>query len=306
MHFLMIFIDGFGLGELENNPIIAAKTPNLDRLLGGHVLWKGFSPGGEPVLEHGRARLSSLDASLGVPGVPQSATGQTTLWTGVNAAKVLGYHLNAYPNAALRSVISEHSIFKQLADKGKKVMFANAFTNEFEKLVAEGRKKPTASTLSALAGGVVLRRIPDLMAGKAVYQDMTHRILREHGVDIPLISPYAAGQNLGTLMMEYDFTLYEFFQTDVKGHKQRWEESVELIGQIDELIGGLLSVLEAQPDVETAWLLVSDHGNIEDFAVKGHTTNPVPALCWSSRPLDWPNWTKIEDVTPGIIKLLES
>ncbi|MDI6878997.1 MAG: metalloenzyme [Desulfitobacteriaceae bacterium] len=305
MHFLMIFVDGFGLGQLEYNPIMAAKTPYLDKLLGGHVLWGGRPLAGTSVLKHGQARLCPLDASLDVSGVPQSATGQTTLWTGVNAAKVLGHHLNAYPNAALREIITEHSIFKQLADKGKKVMFANAFTHEFEKLVAEGKKKVTASTLSALAGGVVLRRIPELMAGKAVYQDITHKLLREHGLDIPLISAYAAGQNLGKLSLEYDFTLYEFFQTDVKGHKLRWDESVELIEQLDEFIGGLMSVLDSEESEAAAWLLTSDHGNIEDFTVKGHTTNPVPALCWSKQPLDWPDWTKLEEITPGIIQLLQ-
>lgn len=297
MHFLMIFIDGFGLGRQDNNPIVAAKTPNLDRLLGGHFLW------GERTISQERVALRPLDASLSVAGIPQSATGQTTLWTGVNAAKVLGYHLNAYPNQALIKIIEEKSVFKQLARLGKRVMFANAFTSEFEKLVAEGKRKPTASTLSALAGGVVLRRVPDLIAGQAVYQEMTNGLLREHGLDVPLISPYTAGQNLGRLVLEYDFTLYEYFQTDVKGHKQVWEECIALIESIDGLIGGLLSVLDNQ-DADVAWLLTSDHGNIEDFTVKGHTLNPVPALTWSDFPLQWPSMGKLEDVTPGIVELL--
>ncbi|MHB1654422.1 MAG: metalloenzyme [Desulfitobacteriaceae bacterium] len=295
MHLLMIFIDGFGLGHLEDNPIVAASTPYLDELLGGHLLW------GERVIRQGKAGICPLDATLGVPGVPQSATGQTTLWTGVNAAKALGYHLNAYPNEALAGIIAENSVFKRLAAQGKRVMFANAFTNEFERLVSDGKKKPTASTLSALAGGVPLRRIPDLVAEKAVYQDMTNGLLRQHGLDVPLISPYVAGQNLGRLVLEYDFTLYEFFQTDVKGHKQLWNESVALIESIDSLLGGLTSVLENQ---DAAWLLTSDHGNIEDFSVKGHTLNSVPMLTWSNDPVEWPEWSKLEDVTPGIIDLL--
>ena len=53
-----------------------------------------------------------------------------------------------------------------------------------------------------------------------------------------------------------------------------------------------------------AWILTSDHGNVEDFSVKGHTTNPVPALCWSNRPVKWPEWDTLEEVTPGILKLL--
>ena len=34
MHLVMIFIDGFGLGRKDDNPIVAAKTPLLDELLG--------------------------------------------------------------------------------------------------------------------------------------------------------------------------------------------------------------------------------------------------------------------------------
>lgn len=295
MHLLMIFIDGFGLGREDKNPIVAARTPYLDNLLGGHYLW------GERRIKHNNTVLCPLDACLGIPGVPQSATGQTTLWTGVNAGKVLGFHMNAYPNQTLKKIIEEKSIFRQLAEQGKQVMFANTFTNEFEDLVAEGKKRMTASTLSALAGGVKLRRVPDLLKGKAVYQDMTNGMLRERGYDVPLYTPYEAGQNLGRLVLEYDFTLYEFFQTDKKGHKQLWEESIVLIERIDSLIGGLMSVLENE---DAAWLLTSDHGNIEDFSVKGHTLNRVPALAWSNQPIEWPNWNTLEDITPGIIKLV--
>ncbi|CAA7599964.1 Alkaline-phosphatase-like, core domain protein [Acididesulfobacillus acetoxydans] len=295
MRFLMIFVDGFGLGGVKGNPVYSARTPVLDKLLGGHLLW------GERRLRQGPVGLVPLDACLGVSGLPQSATGQTTLWTGVNAAQALGRHLNAYPNKALTGIIERNSIFRQLAERGKKVMFANAFTDEFEKLVQTGKKRLTASTLCALAGGVVLRRISDLYAGRAVYQEMTNALLRERGLDVPLISPYSAGQNLGKLMLDYDFTLYEFFRTDRIGHKQFWQESIETVEEIDGLLGGLMSVVAGE---EAAWLLTSDHGNIEDVSVKGHTLNPVPALAWSNPALRWPEWSTLAEVTPGIVRIV--
>jgi len=297
MHMVMIFLDGFGLGGKEDNPIVAAKTPSIDELLGGHLLW------GERYITHNNTVLRPLDASLGVEGTPQSATGQTTLWTGRNAAKAIGHHLHAYPNQSLAEIISEKSLFKQLAEVGKTVMFANTFSSAYDQAVATGKRKHTASTLSALAGGVRLRRVPDLRAGLAVYQDMTNEILVQMGESVSIISPFEAGQNLGKLALNYDFTLYEFFQTDVKGHKQLWDEAIGLVERIDSFIGGLLSAIEAE---DVAWILTSDHGNIEDFSVKGHTTNPVPALCWSNQPVKWPKWDNLEDVTPGIIRLLES
>jgi 2,3-bisphosphoglycerate-independent phosphoglycerate mutase len=297
MHFVMIFLDGFGLGRNQDNPIVAANTPYIDALLGGHYLW------GERTIRKDKVFLTPLDASLDVSGVPQSATGQTTLWTGVNAAKILGYHLNAYPNERLIEVIEDKSIFKQLAKQGKRVMFANAFTDHYEEDIASGKKRYTASTLSALAGGVRLRRLGDLLEGKGVYQDMTNELLRQQGKEVPIISAFQAGQNLSRLALDYDFTLYEFFQTDVRGHKRNWEEAIKLVEQIDEFIGGFIAVAREK---KVTLLLTSDHGNVEDFMIKGHTHNPVPALGWTNCEVVWPSWSKLEEVTPGIIKLISS
>ncbi|EGW37312.1 alkaline phosphatase family protein [Desulfosporosinus sp. OT] len=295
MHMVMIFLDGFGLGGKDDNPIVAAETPSIDELLGGHLLW------GKRYITYKNTVLRPLDPLLGVEGTPQSATGQTTLWTGLNAAKAIGHHLRAYPNKSLAEIIAEKSIFRQLAELGKTTMFANTFTKGYDQAVAAGKRAHTASTLSALAGGVRLRRVPDLLAGLAVYQDMTNEILVQQGEPVSLISSFEAGRRLGNLALHYDFTLYEFFQTDVKGHKQLWDEVIGLVERIDSFIGGFLSVVKEE---DVAWILTSDHGNIEDFSVKGHTMNPVPALCWSNQPMKWPEWNTLEEVTPGIIKLL--
>lgn len=302
MNFVMIFIDGLGLGGRENNPVVSAKTPNIDRLLGGHYLW------GERSLRFHRTYLYSLDASLGVKGIPQSATGQTTLWTGLNAAKVLGYHLNAYPNEKLVEIINNYSIMKQLADKGKRVTFANAFTHNYEELITAGRRKHSASTLCALAAGVSLRRRIDLLDGKAVYQDITNELFRKRGEDVPVISPYEAGQNLGKLILDYDFTLFEYFQTDIRGHKRDFQKALEVIERLDEFLGGFFSVIESIDEslAKIAFLLTSDHGNIEDLSTTDHTLNKVPALCWSNFGLEWPEMKRLEDVTPVILDIILS
>lgn len=70
--------------------------------------------------------LQPLDACLGVPGLPQSATGQTALFTGVNAAAAVGEHVTAHPTAPLRAIIAEHSLLKRAAEGGAQVMMANA------------------------------------------------------------------------------------------------------------------------------------------------------------------------------------
>src|SRR5438876_4170554 len=53
----------------------------------------------------------ATDACLGIAGRPQSASGQTTILTGVNAPAAVGYHKQGFPNAALLEILREHSIF---------------------------------------------------------------------------------------------------------------------------------------------------------------------------------------------------
>jgi 2,3-bisphosphoglycerate-independent phosphoglycerate mutase len=68
---LMIFIDGFGLGaRRDDNPYFFARTPFFDQLLGGHILYADSQ-----VVQGDRAVMIPTDACLGVPGIPQSATG---------------------------------------------------------------------------------------------------------------------------------------------------------------------------------------------------------------------------------------
>lgn len=302
MHLTMIFVDGLGLGTQEDNPVLFARTPNIDQLLGGHLLW-----GNRQIMhKEQNCTLYSLDATLGVPGIPQSATGQTALWTGVNAAKQLGCHRNAYPNDKLKEIIDEHSIFKQLADYGKKATFINAFTSNYEEQVATGKKKHSASTLCALAGGIRLRRSEELLAGKAVYQDITNVIYRERGEDVPVCKPFTAGENLAVISLEHDFTLFEYFQSDIRGHKRDIDEAVKTIETLDEFLGGYLSIIDSLNPVEdkVAFILTSDHGNIEDLSTSLHTLNKVPALCWSNFGLEWPQLKKIEDVTPAILNII--
>ena len=86
---LFFFLDGVGLGKADPiiNPFAAATMPTLERLLGGKKLTLESVP-----LESKRATLLALDATLGVAGLPQSATGQATLLNGKNVPAVIGNH----------------------------------------------------------------------------------------------------------------------------------------------------------------------------------------------------------------------
>ena len=87
---VFVFIDGVGLAPASSdNPLARHSTPTIDDLLGGSLTLERRRLG-EKVL------LGALDATLGVEGLPQSATGQTALFTGVNAAAEVGNPSSAF------------------------------------------------------------------------------------------------------------------------------------------------------------------------------------------------------------------
>lgn len=258
---IFIFIDGFGIGERDasKNPIFAANTPNLD------YIFEKYD-------------VTATDASLGVPGLPQSATGQTAIVTGVNAPKLLGRHLNAQPSVTLRKVINKDNIFKRLVKAGCTVTNANVYRQEYlDKMndPAEKRYRPSVSSVMTMSAGLPFRMVEDYRNGKGIYHDITGRIIVESGYDAEIISPEEAARRLYSISREYDFTFFEHFMTDIIGHKMDMGLAIEEVELLDAFIGGILKLADPSKDII---FITSDHGNIEDISVKTHTMNKVPAI----------------------------
>lgn len=276
MRVFLLFIDGMGLGgdDPEVNPLLTAQMPAFRSLLGGNPLWRGAVPFSGPDLA-----VVATDPCLDVPGLPQSATGQTTIFTGQNAARAIGRHLNAYPTPRLRAILEEHSIFRRVVARGLKATFLNAFRPEFFEWVAAGqplqadrRYRPSASTVAALAGGMhVFRNFDQLRRGEAVGFDIDHEVLRQMGYDVEPVDPVEAGRRAARVAAEHHFTLYEHFLTDKAGHARDMAEARRVLERLDAFLAGLLQEL---PE-DHLLLITSDHGNIEDLSVKTHTLNPV-------------------------------
>ncbi len=302
MSFLFVFIDGLGLGtrEASVNPLLKAEMPFLRGLFKAQPLIASAVGGGiyEPCL-----LIKAVDASLGIAGIPQSATGQTTLLTGVNASQIMHRHVSGFPPERLRRLIKEQSIFKKLGQQGYKAIFANTFTPEFFAALAQGKRRYSATTLAALAGNCDLLTIPELLAGQAVYQDLTNEQLRERGHAVPLISPATAGKRLGLLAREAAFTLFEYFQTDRAGHSQDFAWSVRLLSQLDSFLKSIVSSQkEAAPPLNI--LLVSDHGNIEDLSTKSHTHNLVPLIVIGPAAPFFYEVESLLGICPGILEAI--
>src|SRR5258707_2586569 len=108
---LFIFLDGVGLGvdDPEINPFARLEMPFLQSLLGGRKLLAASAP-----YVGKRATLLALDAGMGVKGLPQSATGQAVLLTGINIPAEIGEHYGPKPNPAGAKYIVHVKIFTQL------------------------------------------------------------------------------------------------------------------------------------------------------------------------------------------------
>ncbi|HWR41151.1 MAG TPA: alkaline phosphatase family protein [Patescibacteria group bacterium] len=300
MPILLLFIDGLGLGPSDppTNPLLTASMPQIRCWLEGRPLSLPSAP------YHGaKTTLLALDACLGIPGLPQSATGQAALFTGVNAPRLLGHHLHAFPTGRLKTLLAEQSLLRSLHQAGKAVTSANAYSPDYFEQVARRKFRHSASTLAVLAAGLPLRQdLAALAAGNAVYQDLTNLHLQERGFAVPLISPEKAGQNLAGIVSVHDFTLFEYFQTDRAGHSRdrQWAETI--LQQLDAFLGALLASLDLS---RILVIVTSDHGNIEDITSKPHTLNPVPCLLLgAAREQAAENLDRIDQVAPMIFRLL--
>ncbi|MDO9534045.1 MAG: metalloenzyme [Bacillota bacterium] len=272
MSIVFIFIDGLGLGPaLSSNPFFTSRTPFFSDLLEGASLTIEAAE-----KKYEKASLLALDPVMGVEGLPQSATGQTSLFTGTNAQKYLGKHLRGFPNRALRNVLAEKGMFLQLKNISLKGTFANAYRPDFFKSLNDGKKKYfSCSTLITYYAGLQFRNLDDLRNGNAVYKDITHESLKEMGFHVPPISPLEAGKRLMAISRDYDLTLYEHFRTDTDGHKGDYHKADQTLIKLDAFLGSVVENMD--PENEMVFLC-SDHGNMENLEVRAHTLNPVPAL----------------------------
>jgi hypothetical protein len=294
---LFLFVDGVGAGvdDPEVNPLARGEfllsrfregagpsTPLAEPALS---LSKGSGrTAGTPLPAGGRAALA--DACLGVPGRPQSATGQATLLTGENAPAAIGRHLLGFPNAPLRDLLLRRSIFRALAEAGRSATFANAYPVAYlqalglpcagEPELTFGRRRPRASatTVAFSAGPGPFRTWSDAQAGRGLTHDITAQRARALGANLPRRTPAQAAELLVGLAAGHDLTLFEFYETDEAGHARSMEQALEVLGRLDAFLRALVAGLPA------GWSLVvtSDHGNLEDLSSRNHTLSPVPVL----------------------------
>jgi 2,3-bisphosphoglycerate-independent phosphoglycerate mutase len=322
---LLLFLDGVGLGDDDaaRNPLAAARLPTCRALLDGAAPVRGAAPH-----RGAGALLLGLDATFGVPGLPQSGTGQTALLTGQPAPRLVGRHMGPWVPTRLRPLLAAESILARAAAAGLDVAFANAYPEELfgrpAPAPAPGAAAPRPFTpprahrgrpdrlplplrvgpaFAAHAAGLLVRHTPALARGDAVASELTNDGWRDRlrRTSLPAIDAAAAGRNLARIAARHHLTLFAHYATDTAGHLRELAPAVRAIERVDAFLAGVLAALPG----DVLLVIASDHGNLED-AGAAHTRNPALFLAAGAGHdrLAAGGLRTLADVAPALLRLL--
>lgn len=303
-HVLFVFLDGVGLGVEDPalNPLAAHPLPAFEHLAGAQPWTASARPHLQP--EH---VFRPVEATLGVEGLPQSGTGQATLFTGVNCARIAGRHFGPYPYSTTRPVLADQNIFTQIERLGlpleEPAAFANAYPPRFF-TYARQRDRWTVTTRCCLDAGLRIRTHDDLRHARALAADLTGQTWRDRlGLDVPLLTEAEAGARLARLSQAHAFTLFEYYLTDKAGHSRSMERAAAVLLALDRFFTGLLAHLNP---ARSLLLVTSDHGNLEDLSTKSHTRHAVPLVARGRGAAHFHRAHDLTAITPGILSALRA
>ena len=301
MRILTLFLDGIGLGadDPAANPFASANTPTMHELAKGKP-WLAST--GYQRSE--RAIFIPTDPRLGVPGRPQSGTGQASLLTGLNLPQLIGRHYGPKPDAQTRDIIAERSYFKRLAERGKSSRLLTAYPPGLLRNFARGKTLRSSVQQAAFEAGAPHFTVEDLIARRALTAEWTTESWREHLKieGLPIYSPREAGQLLARLSRKYDFAFHSHWLTDRIGHRGTLARGREILERFDQLLAGLLA---EWGDDEGLIVITSDHGNMEDLSTRRHTLNDVPTVVIGARASAFAaGYQSLTDFAPACDRML--
>jgi len=295
----MIFIDGVGIGkeDYENNPFFKFSFKTFTENFGT------IPDLNKPFLSNGSGFVFPVDARMGIPDIPLSGTGQTSIFCGVNAPKIIGKHFGPYPHSTLIPILEEKNIFKEFLRRKKKVSFVNAYPKVFFDYVNSGRRRLSVTTLSCLLSGIRLNKIKDLHKGKALSAEIDNRRLVEKmNYKLPVIKPETAANRLLRIAAKNHFTLFEIFHTDHLGHGRNidWLEHTSIV--LDRFLFHLTKNIKPNMTL----IVCSDHGNYEDLSIKMHTLNPALGMVFGKYSEILSKKIKtLADIKPAILEMYD-
>lgn len=265
---ILIFLDGVGIGKSDPsiNPFFKYPFKTFTELFG-----ETPSLEKQKISKDGRF-IFPTDAVIEIPDLPQSGTGQTSIFCGVNAARIVGHHFGPFPHSSLVPIIKIQNIFQKFKKIKKKVTFVNAYPKVFFEYIESGKKRLSVTSLSCMLSNVPLNGVTELRKGEALSAEIDNDgWVNKLGYSLPIIKPETAAKRLFKIAAENHFTLFEHFLTDHLGHGRNIETLEERLNVLDQF---LYCVIKNVPENFTI-LICSDHGNLEDISIKSHTTNPA-------------------------------
>jgi hypothetical protein len=302
---VLVFVDGVGIGERDpaHNPLARRET-----------LLSQFVDGSGTALPRSGVRRD-IDAALGVPGRPQSATGHTTILTGENAPALLGRHLLGFPNPALRALLTRSSIFQRLRELGRTAALLNAYPVAYldavklphrplqgpiEPGIPEKAKrlKPAAAPFAFGEAGWPVATFDDLRAGAALTHDLTGAMPHRRWPEVPLRTPEEAAEVLVAQSARVDYAMIDYYLTDDAGHAQDFAAADAALSDLDRF---LRRVIERLPLERVSLFVVSDHGNLEDLRSRNHTLARVPLLVFGPAA-GWPLPERLDGLQPLMLR----
>ncbi len=302
MHILMLFLDGIGLGDNDPtvNPFAAAHMPTLTALTNGHRWLRDMGR-----QESARALFIPTDPCLGVPGRPQSGTGQATILTGKNVPQITGRHYGPKPDADTRKLLAADNFFKQVVNAGKTAALLEAYPPRWHKGINRGKSLRASFQLAPHEAGLPTFGEAEIYSGQALSGDWTGEGWRSQlgYADTPVYTPHEAGVKLVELSRQYDFAFHSHWWSDIVGHRGPIEDGIRILELFDGVMAG---VLAAWDDDEGVIIVTSDHGNMEDVSTRKHTENDVPGLIIGSQKDVFADVRALTDFVPRMAALLLS
>jgi bisphosphoglycerate-independent phosphoglycerate mutase (AlkP superfamily) len=273
-HILLIFLDGVGLGDDDpaKNPFSVAETPTLNALAGGH---RWVRSTGMQVSD--RAIFIPTDPRMGIPGRPQSASGQATILTGRNIPQLIGEHYGPRPNLAIRELLAQDNFFKQVVAHGLTAALIEAYPPPFHHSINSGKRLRSSYQQALHEAGLPLFGEEMIYSGDALAVDWTGEGWRLHlgYTDTPIYTPPDAGRRMVEISRRYDFAFFSHWMSDTVGHRGTVQDGARLLEIFDGVMQG---ALETWQDDEGLIIITSDHGNLEDLSHGKHTENDVATV----------------------------
>lgn len=296
MAFIIVLIDGVGLAPATATNLVATGMPQLAHALGQPLtdqLW----------IEQADLLAKSIDATLGLPGLPQSGSGHTAIWGGFNAALSNGRHQPSYPTIAMRERLREYSLLKAARALGLRVAWANAYLPGYMDAVEQRRIKHTAGTWAALQADLPLRGVADAQAGTALTWDVTQHMARTRAgaALLTAITPATAAERLSALARTHDLVAFETYLPDLAAHSRLGISLAHALTIVDAFAAHLI---EQRASADTV-IFTSDHGNSENSASTTHTRNPVPLIVAGPAAAHFQQVQSIDQIAPIVLETWE-